>query len=130
MNSNENTSQKKPILALDIGTCYCRASVFLDGKVQPIPSKKGNILIPSYVAFTPNGDIIVGEEAYNLLETSSLKNVVFGLKRLIGKKFADLSVQNEVKFLPYTLVNRKREGKRPYIEMSFMEGLKIFYIKF
>ena len=60
----------------------------------------GNRITPSYVAFTKEGERLIGDAAKNQL-TSNPTNTIFDAKRLMGRQFDDKSVQSDMKFFPF-----------------------------
>jgi endoplasmic reticulum chaperone BiP len=64
------------------------------------PNDQGNRITPSFVAWTSDGQRIVGDAAKNQA-TSNPTNTVFDVKRLIGRRFSESSVQRDAKLLPY-----------------------------
>jgi len=87
------------VIGIDLGTTYSCVGVFKEGRVEIIPNDQGNRITPSYVAFTDEGRLI-GDAAKNQL-TSNPKNTVFDAKRLIGRNWAEKSVQDDIKFFPF-----------------------------
>ena len=80
-----------PPILLDLGTTYSCVGVFKNGRVEIISNDQGNRITPSYVAFT-DGERLVGDAAKNQA-TINPEKTVFDVKRLIGRKFTDKSVQ-------------------------------------
>lgn len=78
--------------------------MFKNGRVEIIANDQGNRITPSYVAFTPEGERLIGDAAKNQL-TSNPENTVFDAKRLIGRTWNDPSVQQDIKFLPFKVRN-------------------------
>lgn len=74
--------------------------VFKNGRVEIIANDQGNRITPSYVAFTSEGERLIGDAAKNQL-TSNPENTVFDAKRLIGRTWGDSSVQQDIKYLPF-----------------------------
>lgn len=74
--------------------------VFKNGRVEIIANDQGNRITPSYVAFTSEGERLIGDAAKNQL-TSNPENTVFDAKRLIGRTWGDPSVQQDIKYLPF-----------------------------
>ena len=74
-----------------------------NGKVEIIANDQGNRTMPSYVAFNDN-ERLIGEPAKNQAAMNS-ENTVFDAKRLIGKKFTDSTVQNDMKLFPFSVKN-------------------------
>jgi len=105
-----------PVIGIDLGTTYSCVAIMENGKVNVISNDQGNRITPSYVAFTESGERLIGDAAKNQL-TSNPKNTVFDAKRLIGREWADKSVQADAKYLPFQLSNR---NNKPVI--SIMSG--------
>ncbi len=74
--------------------------VFKNGRVEIIANDQGNRITPSYVAFTAEGERLIGDAAKNQL-TSNPENTVFDAKRLIGREWTDKNVQHDLKFFPF-----------------------------
>ena len=105
-----------PVIGIDLGTTYSCVAVMENGKVNVISNDQGNRITPSYVAFTENGERLIGDAAKNQL-TSNPQNTVFDAKRLIGREWSDKSIQSDAKYLPFQLSNR---NNKPVI--SVMSG--------
>jgi molecular chaperone DnaK (HSP70) len=73
----------------------------------------GNRITPSYVAFTEEGERLVGDAAKNQLTTNP-KNTIFDAKRLIGREWSDKTVQEDRKYFPFKLVEK---NSKPYIQV-------------
>lgn len=108
-------------IGIDLGTTYSAVAVWQNGKVEVIANDQGNRCTPSYVAFTDT-ERLIGEAAKNQIAMNPT-NTVFDAKRLIGRKFTDSSVQEDVKHFPYKVVNQ--DGK-PYIKVEFKGEDKVF----
>lgn len=102
----ETATDNGPIIGIDLGTTYSCVAVFKNGEVKIIANDQGNHITPSYVAFTENGERIVGDGAKNQA-TINPENTVFDVKRLIGRKFSDESVQADKKLVPFKIVSEK-----------------------
>ncbi|KAL4843029.1 hypothetical protein H8958_002285 [Nasalis larvatus] len=72
-------------------------------RLEIIANNQSNRITPSYVAFTLEGEHLIGDAAKNQL-TSNPENTVFDAKRLIGRTWIGLSVQQDIKFLPFKKV--------------------------
>ena len=109
-------------IGIDLGTCNSCVGIFQHGKVEIIPNDYGNNTTPSYVAFT---DIqrLIGNEAKNQVFMNP-HNTVFGAKRLIGRRFNDLTVQADRKHWPFTVIDSKG---RPKIQVEHKGDTKTFY---
>merc|ERR1712142_605847 len=93
-----------------------------NGRAEIIPNDQGNRITPSYVAFTPDGERLIGDAAKNQL-TSNPENTVFDAKRLIGRQWKDKSVQSDLKYFPFSLVEKK---DKPHISVSVKGEQKTF----
>jgi len=102
------------VIGIDLGTTYSCVGVFKNGRVEIIANDQGNRITPSYVAFQDNGERLVGDAAKNQA-TINPENTVFDVKRLIGRKFSDKSVQADKKLVPYDIVSDK---DKPMIEVT------------
>merc|ERR1712226_998716 len=84
------------VIGIDLGTTYSCVGIMKDGRVEIIANDQGNRITPSYMAFTEDGERLVGDAAKNQL-TSNPKNTIFDAKRLIGRDWSDKTVENDVK---------------------------------
>ena len=110
-----------PVIGIDLGTTYSCVGVFKNGKLEIIPNEQGSQITPSVVSFNEE-ERLVGEAAKNL-STVFPEATIYDVKRLIGRKFSDSSVQSDMKYLPYKIVDK--EGK-PYVKISFKGEDKVF----
>merc|ERR1711976_391609 len=94
------------VIGIDLGTTYSCVGVFKGGRVEIIANDQSNRITPSYVAFTSEGERLIGDAAKNQLTTNP-KNTIFDAKRLIGRLWADKAVQSDKKFFPFELVEKK-----------------------
>eukprot|EP00123_Amoebidium_parasiticum_P009571 comp19561_c0_seq1/m.22955 comp19561_c0_seq1/g.22955 ORF comp19561_c0_seq1/g.22955 comp19561_c0_seq1/m.22955 type:complete len:667 (-) comp19561_c0_seq1:131-2131(-) len=109
------------VIGIDLGTTYSCVGVFKNGRVEIIPNDQGNRITPSYVAFTEDGERLVGDAAKNQLTTNP-ENTIFDAKRLIGREWSEKAVQNDRKYLPFEL--RDKNGK-PHIVVKTNVGEKV-----
>ncbi|CAF1357562.1 unnamed protein product [Rotaria sordida] len=110
------------VIGIDLGTTYSCVGIFKNCHVEIIENDQGNRITPSCVAFTPDGQRLIGDAAKNLL-TSNPQNTLFQIKRIIGRKFNDSSVQTDIKHFPFTVI--ERYGK-PIIKVDTRYGEKLF----
>ena len=99
------------IIGIDLGTTYSCAAISRGGQIDIIPNEIGNRITPSYVAFTSSGERLVGDAAKNQAAENT-ENTIFDIKRLIGRRFADDSVQRDIKHLPYKVID---VNSKPYV---------------
>ncbi|ODV69890.1 heat shock protein 70 [Hyphopichia burtonii NRRL Y-1933] len=108
-------------IGIDLGTTYSCVAHFTNDRVEIIANDQGNRTTPSYVAFT-DSERLIGDAAKNQAAMNPV-NTVFDAKRLIGRKFDDPEVQNDVKLFPYKIV--EKSGK-PHIQVEFKGETKVF----
>jgi heat shock protein 5 len=110
------------VIGIDLGTTYSCVGVFKNGRVEIIANDQGNRITPSYVAFTPEGERLIGDAAKNQLTTNP-ENTVFDIKRLIGRRWDEPSVQSDIKFYPFKVINK---GNRPQVQVDVGTETKTF----
>ena len=115
-------SQQDIAIGIDLGTTYSCVGVWQNGRVEIIANDQGNRITPSYVAFTDT-ERLIGDPAKNQAAMNP-RNTVFDAKRLIGRKFDDPSVQNDMKHWPFTVV--KDSQNKPIIEVEYLGEKKQF----
>jgi len=115
------TEDMGTVIGIDLGTTYSCVGVMKNGRVEIIANDQGNRITPSYLAFTEDGERLIGDAAKNQL-TSNPKNTVFDVKRLIGRDWSDKTVQNDVKYFPFTLQNK---NNKPHIKVETGSGSKV-----
>ena len=106
------------VMFLNVCWFYYSVGVFKNGRVEIIPNDQGNRITPSYVAFTEEGERLIGDAAKNQL-TSNPENTVFDAKRLIGREWGDKAVAHDIKFFPFKVIEK---GKKPHVQVSVKEG--------
>ena len=84
-----------PIIGVDLGTTYSCVAIYKAGNVEIIVNDQGNRVTPSYVAFTET-ERLVGDAAKTQAALNP-ENTVYDTKRLIGRKFTDATVQEDMK---------------------------------
>jgi len=111
-----------PVIGIDLGTTFSVVGIWKNKQVTIIANDQGNRITPSYVAFTPEGERLIGEAAKNQAALNP-ENTVFDAKRLIGRRWEDPEVQRDAKLYPYKLINK--DGK-PYIQVLVKGETKIY----
>jgi heat shock protein 5 len=110
-----------PIIGIDLGTTYSCVGIFKNGLVEIIPNELGNRITPSVVAFTDE-ERLIGESAKNQ-GTINPTRTVYDVKRLIGRKYNEPSIQHDKKYLPFDIIDK--DGK-PYIRTKVKDENKVF----
>jgi len=110
------------VIGIDLGTTYSCVGVFKNGRVEIIANDQGNRITPSYVAFTAEGERLIGDAAKNQLTTNP-ENTVFDAKRMIGRDWTDSAVQHDIKYFPFKVT--EKSGK-PHVTLATQEGDKVF----
>jgi len=106
-----------PVVGIDLGTTYSCVGIYKNGRVEIIPNDQGNRITPSYVAFTVDDDAesrLIGEAAKQQA-TVYPEQTLFDVKRLIGRRYKDKSVQSDKKLLPYSIIDK---AGKPYIRVK------------
>jgi molecular chaperone DnaK len=91
------------IIGIDLGTTNSCVAVLEGGDAKVIENAEGDRTTPSIVAYTEDGEILVGQSAKRQAVTNP-SNTLFAVKRLIGRKFKDDVVQKDIKMVPYNIV--------------------------
>ena len=89
-------------IGIDLGTTNSAVAVMQGGEPTIIANQEGTRTTPSVVAFTDKGERLVGQIAKRQAVTNP-DNTIFGVKRLIGRKYDSKEVQNDIKILPYKI---------------------------
>ncbi len=92
----------KNIIGIDLGTTNSCVAVMEAGDAKIITNPEGGRTTPSMVAISENGERLVGQIAKRQAVTNP-ENTVFGVKRLIGRKYESPEVQNDIKILPFKI---------------------------
>ena len=90
------------LIGIDLGTTNSCVAVMEGGDPVVIANAEGSRTTPSMVAFTDSGERLVGQTAKRQAVTNP-ENTVFAVKRLIGRKYASVEIQNDIKVLPYKI---------------------------
>ena len=91
------------IIGIDLGTTNSAFAYMVAGKPEVIANAEGNRTTPSVVAVNKKGDRLVGQVAQRQRVTNP-KNTIYGVKRLIGRKFSDDEVQKDIDIMPFAIV--------------------------
>ncbi|TLZ13641.1 MAG: molecular chaperone DnaK [Gammaproteobacteria bacterium] len=91
------------VIGIDLGTTNSCVAIMEGGKPRVIENSEGDRTTPSIVAFTKDGEVLVGQPAKRQAVTNP-QNTLFAIKRLIGRKFEDEVVQRDIKMVPYKIV--------------------------
>lgn len=105
------------IIGIDLGTTNSAFAYMVAGKPEVITNSEGDRTTPSVVAVTKKGDRLVGKVAQRQRVTNP-KNTIYGIKRLIGRKFEDDEVQHDLGIMPYKIV---KKGNAVAVELDGKE---------
>lgn len=108
------------IIGIDLGTTNSCVAIMEGGKARVIENAEGDRTTPSIVAFTKDGEVLVGASAKRQAVTNP-KNTFFAVKRLIGRKFTDAEVQKDIGLVPYKIT--QHDNGDAWVETS--EGRKM-----
>ncbi|WP_334320495.1 molecular chaperone DnaK [Gilliamella apicola] len=91
------------IIGIDLGTTNSCVAVMDNGQAKVLENAEGDRTTPSIIAYTQDGEILVGQPAKRQAVTNP-QNTLFAIKRLIGRRFEDAEVQRDVGIMPYKIV--------------------------
>jgi len=91
------------IIGIDLGTTNSCVAVMEGGKPRVIENSEGGRTTPSVVAFTEDGEVLVGQPAKRQAVTNP-HNTLYAIKRLIGRRYKDKEVQKDIHLVPYKIV--------------------------
>jgi molecular chaperone DnaK len=91
------------IIGIDLGTTNSCVAILEGGKPKVIENSEGARTTPSIVAYTNDGEVLVGQSAKRQSVTNP-KNTLYAIKRLIGRKYAEDMVQKDINMVPYKIV--------------------------
>jgi molecular chaperone DnaK len=112
--SGENVIMGK-IIGIDLGTTNSCVAVMDGGQVKVLENAEGDRTTPSIIAYTQDGEILVGQPAKRQAVTNP-QNTLFAIKRLIGRRFEDAEVQRDVSIMPYKIV--KADNGDAWVEVK------------
>ncbi len=105
------------IIGIDLGTTNSAFAYMVAGKPEVITNSEGDRTTPSVVAVTKKGERLVGKVAQRQRVTNP-KNTIYGIKRLIGRKFEDKEVKHDLDISPYKII---KKGNGVAVEMDGKE---------
>jgi len=103
------------VIGIDLGTTNSCVAIMEGGKPRVIENSEGDRTTPSIVAFTKDGEVLVGQPAKRQAVTNP-QNTLFAIKRLIGRKFEDEVVQRDIKMVPYKII--RAENGDAWVEVQ------------
>ena len=103
------------IIGIDLGTTNSCVAVLEGDKPKVLENSEGARTTPSVVAYTDDGEILVGQSAKRQAVTNP-HNTVYAVKRLIGRRFEDDVVQKDIKMVPYKIV--KADNGDAWVEIK------------
>jgi len=103
------------IIGIDLGTTNSCVAVLENGVARVIENSEGARTTPSIIAFSNDGEVLVGQSAKRQAVTNP-KNTLFAVKRLIGRRFKDDVVQKDINMVPYKIV--EAENGDAWVEVN------------
>ncbi|AKN28462.1 molecular chaperone DnaK [Stutzerimonas stutzeri] len=103
------------IIGIDLGTTNSCVSIMENGNVKVIENAEGGRTTPSIIAYTNDGETLVGQSAKRQAVTNP-QNTLYAVKRLIGRRFEEDVVQKDIKMVPYTIV--KADNGDAWVEVK------------
>ncbi len=103
------------IIGIDLGTSNSCVAIMEGNKTRVIENSEGDRTTPSVVAFTNDGEVLVGQSAKRQAVTNP-QNTVFAVKRLIGRRFEDKVVGKDIDMVPYKIV--KADNGDAWVEVN------------
>lgn len=110
-------------IGIDLGTTYSCFGIYLNGNVEIIANEQGNRTLPSFVSFTDE-ERYIGETAKNM-SGQNPKNTIYDVKRLMGRKYSDETIQKDLKHYTYDIVPDK--DNKPQVKVQYLDEEKLFY---
>jgi len=103
------------IIGIDLGTTNSCVSIMENGNVKVIENAEGARTTPSIIAYTNDGETLVGQSAKRQAVTNP-QNTLYAVKRLIGRRFEEDVVQKDIKMVPYSIV--KADNGDAWVEVK------------
>ena len=94
------------VIGIDLGTTNSCVAVREGNETKVIENSEGSRTMPSMVAFTDGGEMLVGQAAKRQAVTNA-KNTVYAVKRLNGRRFEDAEVQRDIETMPFEIIKAK-----------------------
>ena len=125
------------IIGIDLGTTNSCVAVLDGGDPRVVENSEGDRTTPSIIAYTDDGEILVGQNAKRQAVTNPT-DTVFAVKRLIGRKFKDDVVQKDIKMVPYTIAEatngdawievKDEKLAPPQVSAEILKKMKIYIL--
>ena len=109
-------------VGIDLGTTYSCVGIWQNDRVEIIANDQGNRTTPSYVAYN-DSERLIGDAAKNQAAMNP-SNTIFDAKRLIGRKFSDTVIKDDIKLWPFTVEPDNTD--KPLIKVNYKNELKTF----
>ncbi|TRX95620.1 hypothetical protein FHL15_003578 [Xylaria flabelliformis] len=121
VNAQETEQDYGTVIGIDLGTTYSCVGVMQKGKVEILVNDQGNRITPSYVAFTED-ERLVGDAAKQQAANNP-HNTIYDVKRFIGRKWSEKTLQSDLKHFPYKVI--EKDGK-PVVQVDVHGSPKKF----
>ncbi len=108
-------TKRSPAVGIDLGTTTSAIGIWQNDRVEIIANEQGNRTTPSYVAFT-DSERLIGDAAKSQSAGNS-KNTIFDAKRLIGRKYDDVTIKHNMTHWPFTV--KSGDNNKPVVEVDF-----------
>ena len=102
------------IIGIDLGTTNSCVAIMEGGQPKVIENSEGARTTPSIVAYSDDGEVLVGAPAKRQAVTNA-KNTIYAIKRLIGRRFEEKEVQKDIGLMPYKIV--KADNADAWVEV-------------
>ena len=103
------------VLGIDLGTTNSCMAVMEGGEATVIPNKEGARTTPSIVAFTKNGEILVGQAAKRQAVTNP-KSTIYSIKRFIGRRFSEMTDEIKADLMEELQSDKEVAAMNSYVE--------------
>ena len=100
-------------IGIDLGTTNCCVAVYRQGRVEIIPSNMGQTTTPSHISVSETAEVTVGEVSKRD-HKGEFGTHYFNMKRLIGRRYEDKQVQDDIQYWPFHVIN---DGGRPKVDV-------------